>query len=216
MHLVDLRMYEQKATGRMSPESQTISALLRALHERDSSLSARLEHAGELAGAVARQLGLSSSEEDRVAQAARIHDVGKVAIPDEVLNKPTPLNPAEWAFVRQCPTVGERIAIAAPALAALAPLIRSTRERFDGTGYPDNLTGEQIPLGSRIIAACSALAAMTASRPYSPARKLSDALLELRECAGTQFDPRIVDAIAEALSAIDARQLTGVPPMKAA
>jgi diguanylate cyclase (GGDEF)-like protein len=195
MRLVDLRMYEQKNNRRQSAELQTTNALLRAMHERDPGLAERLSVTAEYAGQVCRRLGLPVSEEAGIRQAARLHDIGKVAVPDDILRKPGRLTPAEWAFVQQCPSIGQRITSAAPALAPLAPLLRSTRERFDGTGYPDQLAGHQIPIGARIIAACSALAAMTADRPYAERRSMPEALDELARAAGSQFDPDVVDAI---------------------
>ena len=129
--------------------------------------------------------------------AAELHDVGKMAIPEQILHKPGPLDDDEWAFVRRHPLIGERIVGAAPALAQAAKLVRSTHERFDGTGYPDRLAGEQIPLGARIIAACDAFVAMTSPRPHAEQRTIPKAVAELRRCAGTQFDPTVVDALSE-------------------
>jgi predicted RNA binding protein YcfA (HicA-like mRNA interferase family) len=136
---------------------------------------------------------------DRIRQAAELHDIGKVAIPDEILRKPGPLDPAEWAFIRHGPRIGERITAAAPALAPVAGLIRSSRERFDGSGYPDQLRAQDIPLGARIIAACDAFVAMTSPRPYAPSRNQDDAIAELRRAAGTQLDPQVVAALIDTL-----------------
>jgi diguanylate cyclase (GGDEF)-like protein len=202
LRLVDQRMYEQKTSGRIPADTQTTNALLRALHERDPHLTQRMSHAAELAGRVSDLLGLSPAERAQVRQAAQLHDIGKVAVPDSLLTQVPPLDPADWDFLQQCPVIGERIAAAAPALAPLAPMIRSARERFDGTGYPDRLSGDQIPLGARIIAVCSALAAMTSSRPYSPTRTTVNALAELHRAAGRQFDPRVVAALTEVLSTV--------------
>ena len=213
--LVDQRMYEQKTSGRVPADTQTTNALLRALHERDPNLTARMAHTAELAGQVSDLLGLSATERARVCQAAQLHDIGKVAVPDSLLTQVPPLAPSDWEFIQQCPTIGERITAAAPALAPLARLIRSTREHFDGTGYPDRLSGDQIPLGARIIAACSALAAMTSPRPYAPARTTVNALGELHRAAGRQFDPRVVAALTEVLAAIgtdDRPELRPVTP----
>jgi HD-GYP domain-containing protein (c-di-GMP phosphodiesterase class II) len=144
---------------------------------------------------VCQQLGVPAAEESRIRQAAKLHDVGKVGIPDEILRKQEALSHAEWAFVQQAPTIGERIASSAPALAPVAPLVRAARERYDGTGYPDHLVAEAIPLGARIIAACSALAAMTSDRPYARRLDWINALNELDRAAGSQFDPRVVAAL---------------------
>jgi diguanylate cyclase (GGDEF)-like protein len=200
MRLVDQRMYEHKAASRIPADTQTTNALLCALKERDPGLTQRLARTAELAEDVGQRLGLPPADLARVRQAAQLHDIGKVAVPDGLLAQRPPLGPAGWEFLRQCPTIGERIAAAAPALAALAPLIRSSRERFDGTGYPDQLSGDQIPLGARIIAACSALAAMTSTRPHAPARTTADALAEMHLSAGRRFDPRVVAALAAVLA----------------
>jgi HD-GYP domain-containing protein (c-di-GMP phosphodiesterase class II) len=141
-------------------------------------------------------MGLAGEELHQLQQAAELHDVGKVAIPDAVLHKRGPLDEAEWAFVRRHTLIGERIIGAAPALAQAAKLVRSTHERFDGGGYPDGLASAEIPLGSRIIAACDAFTAMTNPRPYGPTMTEDEAMAELQRCAGEQFDPEVVAALA--------------------
>jgi HD-GYP domain-containing protein (c-di-GMP phosphodiesterase class II) len=178
---------------------QTINALLRAIHERDPQWAQRLVSTADLAGAVCQQLGVPAADVARIRQAAQLHDVGKVGIPEEILRKPGPLTPAEWAFIQQAPAIGERITLSAPALAAVAPLVRSARERHDGTGYPDGLAGDDIPLGARIIAACAAMAAMTSDRPYADRLDTATALDELNRTAGTQFDPLVVAALRQAV-----------------
>jgi diguanylate cyclase (GGDEF)-like protein len=195
MRVVDLRMYENKTSSRVPAEMQTTNVLLRAIQERDPDWADRLARTADLAGMVCHQLGVPPAEEARIRQAARLHDVGKVGIPDEILSKPEALTGAEWEFLKQAPTIGERIASSAPALAPVAPLVRTARERYDGTGYPDHLVAEAIPLGARIIAACSALAAMTSERPYARRMDWNDALDELDRAAGAQFDPRVVAAL---------------------
>ena len=199
MRAVDLRMYENKTSSRIPPDAQTINALLRSIHERDPDWAQRLVATADLAGAVCQQLNLPAGDAARIRQAAQLHDIGKVGIPDEVLRKPTALTPQEWAFLRQAPAIGERIVLSAPALAAVAPLVRSARERYDGTGYPDGLAGGAIPLGARIIAACAALAAMTSDRPYADRRDTAAALDELDRAAGTSFDPQVVAALRHAM-----------------
>jgi HD-GYP domain-containing protein (c-di-GMP phosphodiesterase class II) len=129
-----------------------------------------------------------------VRQAADLHDVGKVAIPDAILNKPGPLDDEEWVFMRRHTIIGERIVAAAPALRDVATLVRASHERHDGGGYPDGLAGEQIPLGARIVSICDAFDAMVAARPDRAARGPDAALAELERCAGTQFDPVVVAA----------------------
>jgi diguanylate cyclase (GGDEF)-like protein len=200
MRLVDLRMYEQKNSGRVPADAQTTSALLRALHESDPGLAERMARTADLADIVAQGLDLPAAERARIVRAARLHDIGKVAVPDEILSKTEPLTDAERAFLEQCPTIGERIAASAPALAALAPLIRASRERFDGGGYPDRLAGETIPLGSRIIATCAAYVAMTSTRPHAEAVDSERAIDEIRRGCGSQFDPRVAEALIEHLA----------------
>jgi two-component system, cell cycle response regulator len=197
LRLADQRMYANKHAGRVSAGRQTADALLRALAERDPNLGAHTE-AVELAVATARRLGLAPDEIERVRHATELRDVGKVAVPDAILGKPGPLREEEWAFVRRHPVIGERILGGAPALERVAPLVRSSHERWDGTGYPDRLAGEDIPLGARIVSVADAFAAMTAERPYRAARSPAQALVELRDCAGSQFDARVVEAFAAA------------------
>lgn len=131
--------------------------------------------------------------------AAGLHDVGKVAIPGVILDKPRPLSEDEQRFVRHHTEIGERIVAAAPDLARAAAMVRSIPERFDGSGYPDGLAGDQIPLGSRIVAVCSAYDAMTTTRPYRRAMAMPAVLAELRRFAGIQFDPDVVEAFCLAL-----------------
>jgi HD-GYP domain-containing protein (c-di-GMP phosphodiesterase class II) len=157
----------------------------------------------ELAGAVARDLGLDNEEVEDVVRAAELHDVGKMGVPEAIVEKPAALDEEEWAFMRRHTLIGERILSAAPALAGVARLVRSSHERFDGTGYPDGLAGEKIPLGSRIVAVCDAYDAMTSERPYRESLPAAQAIVELRRCAGTQFDPRVVDSFARVLEAAE-------------
>ena len=212
LQIADRRLYLDKGERqRASVTRQTGDVLLQALQEREPNLRGHVGVVGRLAEATATDLGLGREERERIALAAKLHDVGKMAVPDAILGKPGPLDDSELSFIRQHTVVGERILRAAPALGGVAPLVRSSHERFDGTGYPDRLTGEEIPLGARVVAVCDAFHAMTSSRPYSPARRMEDALAELRRCAGSQFDPRVVEAFSAAL----ARQGRNAPPVPA-
>jgi two-component system cell cycle response regulator len=193
LRIADQRMYANKHAGRTSAGRQSKDVLLRALAERDPGLGTHADTVA-LAVATAGALGLTPDEIEHVRHASELHDVGKVAIPDAILGKPGPLTEEEWTFVRRHPVIGERIILAAPALARVASLVRSSHERWDGAGYPDALAGDRIPVGARIVAVADAFAAMTAGRPYRPARTLEDALEELRREAGAQFDPAVVDA----------------------
>jgi two-component system cell cycle response regulator len=194
LRLADTRMYAHKESRRPTIHGQTSGVLLRAQSERDRALGQHAADVAELAQPVARRLGLADDELRRVQQVAELHDVGKFAIPDAILDKPGPLTSDEWELVRRHPVVGQRIVAAAPALADIADLVRATHERFDGGGYPDGLAGEDIPLVARIVAVCDAFDAMTSTRPYRPALSVDEALAELRRCAGTQFDPAVVSA----------------------
>jgi diguanylate cyclase (GGDEF)-like protein len=193
LKLADERMYANKASR--SPASRQITdALLQVIAEQDASLDEHVERVSQLASAVAEQLGRPEHDVWLVHLAAELHDVGKTAIPASILDKPGPLDEREWAFMHRHPVIGERIVLAAPALASAAPLIRSSHERVDGHGYPDGLAGEDIPLGSRIIAVCDAFDAMTAERPYRHTMSVEAALEELQARAGSQFDSVVVDA----------------------
>jgi two-component system, cell cycle response regulator len=200
LRIADQRMYANKHAGRTSAGRQSKDVLLRALAERDPHLGTHAETVA-LAAATAEALGLPPDVVEQVRHASELHDVGKVAIPDAILGKPGPLTAEEWRFVRRHTLIGERIILAAPALARVATLVRSSHERWDGTGYPDALAGEAIPVGARIVAVADAFAAMLAGRPYRPARTPDDALEELRRAAGTQFDPVVVDAWCAAYAA---------------
>jgi diguanylate cyclase (GGDEF)-like protein len=196
MRLVDQRMYAQKTSARRSPDRQSRDVLLRALQERNPELAERHAAVAHLAEAIGQRMGVVDGDRAQLRQAAELHDVGKLAIPEELLHKPGPLDAEEWAFVRRHPLIGERIIGAAPALAAAAKLVGATHERLDGSGYPNGLAGDQIPLGARIIAVCDAFTAMTFPRTYAPQLTVRQAIEELRRCAGTQFDPAVVDALA--------------------
>ena len=126
---------------------------------------------------------MGPEELDEVARAAELHDVGKIAIPDAILDKPGPLDAGEWSFMRRHTLIGERILLAAPALRPVARLVRSSHERWDGGGYPDGLAGEEIPLGARVVAVCDAFDAMTTERPYRDPRASADAS---RSCAAAR------------------------------
>jgi diguanylate cyclase (GGDEF)-like protein len=193
LRAADQLLYASKSSGRRSAGRQAADALLQALHERQPELDDHLHGVGDLATGVGERLGLSIEELDLLRQAAELHDLGKVAIPDSILSKPDSLDPDEWEFVRQHPLVGERIISAAPALAQVGKLVRASHERFDGAGYPDGKAGDEIPLGARIIAVCDAYDAMIGPRPYRLGMSEEVALDELRRCSGEQFDPEIVE-----------------------
>jgi HD-GYP domain-containing protein (c-di-GMP phosphodiesterase class II) len=185
-------MYAQKQSGRATAGSQSTDVLMRALAERHPDLGDHLGGLAELVAEVAKRLGIAGDELTQLSQATTLHDIGKLAIPDSIINKPGALDDEGWAFMRSHTLIGERIIAAAPALGRASRLVRSSHEAFDGSGYPDGLVGDEIPLGARIIAICDAFDAMLSERPNSPARTTGEALAELERCAGTQFDPTIV------------------------
>jgi diguanylate cyclase (GGDEF)-like protein len=194
LRLVDGRMYDEKDGRRASAGRQSRDVLLRALYERDARLQGRLVDIVELVRSVGQQLGLSGDEVGDLALAAELHEVGKLAIPDSILSKPEPLTEEETRFLRRHPLIGERILSSAPALAKVSKFVRSVYERVDGTGYPDGLAGDEIPLGSRVIGMCAAFIALTTTATAH------QAMAELRRGAGTQFDPAVLDALASVVA----------------
>ena len=194
LQLADERMYADKRSHPDGAHYQAREVLRRTMHVKQPDLDEHSGNVAALASLVARELGLSGETLDEIARAAELHDVGKVGIPDAILNKPGALSAEEWTFMHRHTILGERILHGAPALRPVARLVRASHERWDGSGYPDGLRGEQIPLGARIVSVCDAYEAMTASRPYSEAMSHDAACRELVDAAGTQFDPAVVDA----------------------
>jgi diguanylate cyclase (GGDEF)-like protein len=191
LQLADERLYAQKYSRRGESE-RTMAALLAALSIREPELDNQRADAGMLALEVGRSLGLRRDELDELERAAQLHDLGKLAVPDEILHKPGPLDEREWDFVRQHTIVGERILRASPALRSVAGIVRSSHENWDGSGYPDGLVGEEAPLPARIIRVCSAYVAMISDRPYRQALPQEEALNELMRLAGSEYDPAVV------------------------
>ncbi len=178
-----------------SDRRDAVSALAVTLGERDRYTGDHSEEVLKLVEQVARELGLDDDEVDRVRAAALLHDIGKVAISDDILNKAGPLDPDEWQVMKDHTIIGERILRAIPGLGSVARIVRHEHERWDGGGYPDGIAGEAIPIGSRIILACDAYHAMTSDRPYRAALTHAQAIAELSSHAGTQFDPQVVEAL---------------------
>ncbi len=172
-----------------------VEALAVALLERDRYTGEHSESVVEMAIGVAHSLGLSPSQIEDVRAGALLHDIGKVGIPDAILNKPGPLTPDERSVMAEHPVIGERILRGIGGFAPVADIVRHEHESYDGSGYPDGLVGDEIPIGSRIILACDAYHAMTSDRPYRARMSHADAFRELRRCAGGQFDPNVTAAL---------------------
>jgi diguanylate cyclase (GGDEF)-like protein/putative nucleotidyltransferase with HDIG domain len=178
-----------------TPQHDAIEALALALLERDRYTGEHSQAVIDMSAAVARTMGCNAIEVERVRSAALLHDIGKVAIPDEILHKPGPLDDEEWLLMRQHPVIGERILRVLPGLGAVARMVRHEHERWDGGGYPDGLSGTQIPFGSRVIIAADTYHAITSDRPYRAAESHEHAVEELMRCSGTQFDPDVTAAL---------------------
>jgi putative nucleotidyltransferase with HDIG domain len=177
---------------RSAAAMETLSA---AVDARDSHTAGHSRRVQTLAMLLGRELGLSDAELDVLNHAALFHDVGKLAVPEAILLKPERLGDLDWVVVRRHPEEGARLIEHLGFLEDALPAIRHHHERYDGTGYPDKLTGEDIPLGARIIHLADALDAMLTLRPYRPALEPLAALDEIRNGAGAQFCPRCVDAL---------------------
>jgi two-component system, cell cycle response regulator len=173
-------------------------ALFERLERRD--LAGHAINVAGLAVSVCDELGLDPVLTSRVQRAALLHDVGKLSLPASVLDGTGPLSDAEWLLVREHPAIGADLVRAFPWLSDVATLVRHHHERWDGAGYPDGLAGEDIPVGARIIAACDAYDAMVSPRPYRAALGRAEALRRLRQAAGAQFDPEVVDALSGLMS----------------
>jgi len=199
LQLADERMYSHKH-GRSGAREQARDVLMRTMQAKQPDLREHSSEVADLAVAVARRLDMDGEEIDEIARAAELHDVGKVGIPDVILHKPAGLDATEWELMYQHTILGERILNAAPALRPVARIVRSTHERWDGRGYPDGLRGDEIPLAARVVAVCDAYDAMTTDRAYSSAVGHDAACQELRDMAGSQFDPQVVAAFIAEIS----------------
>ncbi|HTW43821.1 MAG TPA: HD domain-containing phosphohydrolase [Solirubrobacteraceae bacterium] len=187
----------RQATTLSDPTRESILVLQEVLSVHSRGVIHDYLRVAQLARETAQRLGFAEDELLCVELAGRLHDIGKIAIPDEILNKPAPLTKQEWEIMRTHTEIGARIIGAAPALAGVATLVRSHHERYDGSGYPDGLRGEHIPLGACVIAVCDSFVAMMRKRPFIDAITVVEAIAELRRCAGSQFHPRVVEAFQE-------------------
>jgi HD-GYP domain-containing protein (c-di-GMP phosphodiesterase class II) len=200
--IADRRMYAMKNGRPRSAGSQLREVLVRVMDIREPDLHDHVLDVGRLAEDVARRLGLPEHEITDIVHGAVLHDVGKLAVPEEILHKPGPLDAVEWDIMRRHTIEGEQFLAGIPALANVARLVRSSHERWDGAGYPDGLAGEEVPLGARIISVCDAYNAMVTDRPYRQAVSRAEALAELRRCAGSHFDAAVVEAFCAMLGEV--------------
>src|SRR3954464_4752821 len=182
-----------RAPGEPAPTPDRLS---RDLAERIPRMGRHHRAVAELAAAMARHIGVGGARLHAIVRAAELHDVGKILVPEAILNKPGALTDDELALMRRHAIAGYVILAESAEPAPVPALVRSSHERWDGTGYPDGLSGEDIPLGSRIITICDAYDAMTNERPYRPARSAAEALQELRLGAGVKYDPCLVSVFA--------------------
>ena len=176
-----------------------VSSLATALAARDGYTGAHSDTVHDLAVAVASRLGIDQHQRAEVQAVALLHDIGKIGVPDHILNKRGPLDEREWALMREHSAIGERILRPLPDLADVATAVRHEHERWDGGGYPDGLAGADIPLASRIVLACDTFSALVSDRPYRAALSIVEAKEELRRHAGTQFDPAVVGALLDSV-----------------
>ena len=182
---------------------ETLASLSNALEAKDAVTSQHTEEVVRLAVGAAAELDLDLEAVRSVELGAVLHDIGKVRVPESILNKPGPLTDEEWAVMKTHPEIGEHILGPIQSLHRILPIVRHHHERWDGAGYPDGLSGRGIPLGARIVAVCDAYRAMTENRPYRAALSTSEARDELEAGAGTQFDEDCVEALFQALDRRD-------------
>ena len=179
----------RRALVGMEAAHAVVTALANAVEAKDAQTEHHCERLALLAGRLGTRIGLEPPELDAVTYGALLHDVGKIGVPDHILNKQGPLTEDEWALVRRHPEIGERICAPLRAFAAFGPIIRHHHERWDGAGYPGRLRGEKIPIGARIVGLVDAFDAITHDRPYRDAQSLDHALEALGKEAGHHFDP---------------------------
>jgi putative nucleotidyltransferase with HDIG domain len=193
---LERQMLLQKSTGILL---QAIDALVAAIDAKDRMTAGHTTRVTHLSLAMADTLGLPSEERYTLELAARLHDIGKLSLPDSALNKSGRLSEEEWAIMRRHPAVGSQIVGSIEELSYIATIVRHHHERLDGRGYPDGLQGEAIPFLSRIIAVADAFEAMTSERSYRQKKTTDEAIVELRKCVGTHYSSDIVEALVESL-----------------
>lgn len=193
----------------------SVASLANAIDAKDPQTLNHSHKVSHLAVLIARQMKLSESEVTHIELAGLLHDIGKIGVPDDVLAKPEALDPAEWAAVQLHPIIGARLLEPNPILQPIVPLVRHHHERYDGFGYPDRLAGEAIPIGAAIVSLADAVSSMVDERPYRHAQNVTEVLAEVRRGRGSQFHPRVVDALLAGVDSgdivINARSPTSEP-----
>jgi two-component system, cell cycle response regulator len=189
-----------KQRHQRSARRQAHAVLMAVLSARRPDLREHLRAVAFRSISLSRRLDLDGATTDDVFLAAELQDIGLLTVPEAVLEKKTALNPTEISLIRNHPVAGARIVSAASGLSSVAATIAEVSERYDGSGYPDGLAGEDISIGARIIRVCVAFAALTSERPYRKSRSQEEALAELQRCVGTEYDPRVVEALAADLA----------------
>jgi HD-GYP domain-containing protein (c-di-GMP phosphodiesterase class II) len=195
-------MYQDKPLDSRSARSSMIVFFQKVLDEKSAETMEHGRRMQDLVKEIGNRLGLSSVEQREMNLLAVLHDIGKIAIPTDILMKPSCLTKNEWEMMKRHPEIGERIARSVPDLVSIAEAILAHHERWDGTGYPQGLAEKQIPLFSRILAIADAYDVMINGRVYKKAINHREAVEEIKNCAGTQFDPELVKPFVEALSCI--------------
>jgi putative nucleotidyltransferase with HDIG domain len=190
-------------------QTLTLDALARALDHRDQSTSGHSRRVADLTVAVARAAGVEKSALEDIEHGALLHDIGKLRIPDSILWKPAALDESEWITMKKHPAYGYEILRDLEFLNGAADIVLSHHEKFDGSGYPRCLRGEQIPLGARIFCIVDAVDAMIYKRPYNQPVTFLEAAAEIRRCAGTHFDPSLIEISIEVLEAHVPKDLRG-------
>ena len=193
LHEAENNMYRDKLLKEKSTKSRLVRLLLSALHEKSQETESHAVRMADLATALGRRVGLSANELDGLAVLAQFHDIGKIMIPNRILNKPGSLNKEEWELIKRHPISGYRICSSIEDFSHIAEEVLSHHERWDGKGYPRGIAGEEIPILARIISIVDAFDVMTNGRPYKEPLTESEAIAEIQACAGTQFDPELAE-----------------------
>lgn len=205
----DNKMYQNKLLKEASNRSSIVKTLMKTLEVKDFITEGHAQRMGNMAELMGRTLSLPQDQMDRLELLAKFHDIGKVGIPDSILKKPSRLNNSEWEIMKSHSSVGKRIAEVSPELKDIAQLILLHHEQWDGSGYPLGLTAQNIPVECRILSIVDAFDAMTNDRPYRKAVSIPEAIEELKNCSGTQFDKQLVRTFMDIIEAAPAGSSCG-------